>query len=116
MRDFIRVLQNWMQRIVSETEDEAAAVSFRTITSNTSLAKSDRYVLADSTNNNVTVTLPDAATVIGCDFIVKRLNTGGYSLTIATVSGTIDGAVTWNIPAQYMSFTFKSDGADYWIV
>ena len=116
MRDFIRVLTYWMQRMVAETKDEAAADSFYTVTTNTSLAQSDRYILVDTSVDHITITLPDAGDVPGRDFIIKRITGGVHSLTIVATSGNIDGAASQSMPTQYMSFTFKSDGTDYWIV
>lgn len=77
----------------------------------------NKYWFADTTAGNVTVTLPDAtgqtADII---YTVKRISAGANTLTVATDGGNIDGAATFSIPTQYASYSFVSDGANYWII
>jgi len=115
MRDFIRVLYNWMTLLTSETVEESGATAFSTVTVSTTLGPVDGFVLVDTTAGNITITLPDATTVLGREFTVKRSTAGANTLTVATVSGNIDGGSTALIPAQYTALRFKSDGTDYWV-
>jgi hypothetical protein len=76
-----------------------------------------KYWFADTTSGNVTVTLPDATTVTADTvFTVKRISAGANSLTVTTGGGNIDGAASHSIPTQYASYSYVSDGANYWII
>jgi hypothetical protein len=76
-----------------------------------------KYWFADTTSGNVTITLPDAAEVTpDTPFVVKRVSAGANSLTVQTGGGNIDGAATKSMATQYDTFTFVSDGTNYWIV
>ncbi len=76
-----------------------------------------KYGFADTTSGNVTVTLP-AADEVTADtvFTVKRISGGSNTLTVTTGGGNIDGAATHSIPTQYASYSYVSDGTDYWII
>jgi hypothetical protein len=77
----------------------------------------NKYWFADTTGGNVTVTLPDATTVTADTiYTVKRTTGGSNTLTVATDGGNIDGVSTHSIPAQYASFSYVSDGTNYFIL
>jgi hypothetical protein len=113
MRDFIRVLEDWMRRISSESNREAAALAFVETDVDLSLGPADGFCLASTDISNITITLPAANTVFGREFTVKR-KTSGRTLTIDTVSGEIDESASTTINSRYDSLRFKSDGTDYW--
>lgn len=76
-----------------------------------------KYWFVDTSGGNVTITLPDASDATpDTAFVVKRTTGGVNTLTIATGGGNIDGAATKSMPTQYDTFTFVSDGSNYWIV
>lgn len=76
-----------------------------------------KYWFADTTSGNVTITLPAASeTTADTVFTVKRVSGGANSLTVTTGGGNIDGAATHSIPTQYASYSYVSDGENYWIV
>jgi len=76
-----------------------------------------KYWFADTTSGNVTVTLPDATTVTADTvFTVKRISAGANTLTVTTGGGNIDGSATHLIPTQYASYSYVSDGENYWII
>jgi hypothetical protein len=76
-----------------------------------------KYWFVDTSGGSVTITLPNAADVTpDTAFVVKRTTGGANSLTVATGGGNIDGAATKSMPTQYDTFTFVSDGDNYWIV
>ena len=116
MRDFLRVMFNWMTRMTSETNIESGAIAFSTVTVSTAIGPADGFVLVDTTGGNITITLPDATTVLGREFAVKRSTAGVNTLTVTATSGNIDGAATFTIADQYSTITFKSNGTDYYIV
>lgn len=116
MRDFIRVLTDWMRRMTSLTYDEMNREAIRTVTSDVVMGPGDGCILADTSGGDIDVTLPDPEQVLGMEFTVKRLNAGGGALTVLTPSGTIDNAASKTITSIYSSIRVKSDGTNYWIV
>lgn len=116
MQDFIRVLGFWMQQITTPSSVEVGATAFSTSTVSTLVGPNDGCILVDTTGGNITITLPDATTVLGREFTVKRKTAGTNTLTVAATSGTLDAAVTLAIVDQYSTVTFKSDGTNYYIV
>jgi hypothetical protein len=70
-------------------------------------------VLADATSAAFTVTSP-AATANNV-FTVKKTDSSANAVTISPASGTIDGASSWVIYDQYSSFTFVSDGTNWFV-
>lgn len=75
------------------------------------------YWLVDTTSGNVTITFPDATTVTADTiYTVKRTTGGVNTLTVTTGGGTIDGAASHSINTQYASYSYISDGTNYWII
>jgi len=116
MRDFNRLLEDWMRRMTSESNQEAGGIAFSEVTVDTLVGFAGGFYLVDTTGGNIAITLPDATLVLGREFVVKRKTAGANTLTITPTSGTIDGAVNLAIVDQYSTVTFKSDGTDYFIV
>jgi hypothetical protein len=86
------------------------------VTAAYSFAGRDKIVLADATGGAFTVTLPDATLRKNQQPItVKRMNGGGNAVTIGSAAGTIDGAATTSLAAQYATKSFVSDGS-VWVV
>lgn len=77
----------------------------------------NKYWFADTTSASVTITLP-AATDVTADIIytVKRISGGANTLTVTTGGGNIDGAASHSIGTQYASYSYISDGSNYWII
>lgn len=116
MREFIRVLGHWMSRMTTETVEELGYTTFTTVTANASVGVPDGVILVDTTGGNITVTVPDAATVKGAEIVIKRTTAGANTLTVATGGGNIDGTATISINVQYRAIRIKSDGANYWVI
>lgn len=94
---------------------------YKTDTDNSQLSFTDGQGnviwFVDTSGGAVTVTLPDATTVAAdTKFTVKRTTAGANALTVNTDGGNIDGAATKSMPTQYDTFTFVSDGTNYWII
>jgi hypothetical protein len=117
MRDFIRVLTVWMQHMTAETHDEKAARYFPTVTVDTLLGPSFRSVLVDTSLGNIIITLPDPSTIIGEEFLVKRITAGFETVTVFVegAAGDIEGLPSAAVAANEC-VRFKSDGTNYWIV
>lgn len=90
-----------------------------TITSNTTLTGNENVILVSATGGNVTVTLPSASSVFnsgnstGVCITLKR--TDG-SVNTVSISGTIDGAGSYPLSAQYKYVTIVSNGTDWSVV
>lgn len=89
----------------------------RSVTAAYSVSGFDKVVLADATGGAFTVTLPNAAFRKNQQpIIVKRLNAGGNAVTIGSAGGTIDGAATVSLAAQYSTKSFMSDGSNWHMI
>lgn len=77
----------------------------------------DKIVLANATGGAFTVTLPDATLRKNQQpLIVKRTNAGGNAVTVGSASGTIDGAATQSLAAQYATLSVVSDGTNWHLI
>ena len=76
----------------------------------------NKYWFIDTTGGNVSVALPAADEAVSKIYTVKRKTGGANTLTVTPVSGTIDGAASHSITAQYESYSYFSDGNNYWII
>ena len=70
----------------------------------------------DATAAGRTLTLPSAVGVVTFRFTVRKLDSSGNAVTVATTSSqTINGSTTYSLATQYKYVTVESDGAN-WIV
>jgi len=76
----------------------------------------NRTVLLDPTAASITYTLPSADAAIGLMFHVKRTTGGANNAIIVPRSGSIDGAASINLVAQYDARHIQSDGSTYWVL
>lgn len=77
----------------------------------------NKYWFVDTTGGNVTITLPDAREVTADTiFTVKRTTAGANTLTVTAGYGNIDGAASQTINTQYASYSYISDGENWWII
>lgn len=116
MRDFVRVLSDWMVRMTTETSEELAYESVSTITADTSAGEADGMFLLDTTSSDVVLTLPDPAEVLGKEYVAKRISGGSYQAVVTAAAGSLEQSAALYLMDQYTSYTVKSDGTDYWIV
>lgn len=72
-----------------------------------------RKVLANAAGGALTVTL--LAPTDGAEVVVKKIDATANRVTIATPSGSIDGAGTQWTETQYQSFSLFSNGTVWWI-
>jgi hypothetical protein len=90
-----------------------AHVNVTTVTGSTTLVTTQSGVVLVDNAAAATVTLPDASASTGLSFTVKRLTAN--AATVASAGGTIDGAATQALAAQYDFITVVSDGANWYI-
>jgi hypothetical protein len=88
----------------------------RTVTTTYAVKIADHTVRADATGGAFSVTLPTAVGVAGKRYVVKKIDSSGNAVTVATTSAqTIDGAASYSLATQYKFVVVESDGAN-WIV
>lgn len=83
-------------------------------TSNYTLINTDKVIAGDAATAAITITLP--AHVTGTEYTIVKADSSANKVTIATTSGTISGAATYDLTAQYMFITVISDGTNWLII
>jgi hypothetical protein len=74
----------------------------------------DQVVFANATSAPLTVTVPTiAAGNAGRQLVIKKIDT---TVNTVTISGSIDGALFYELNGPYQSVTLVSDGSTYWFV
>jgi hypothetical protein len=78
----------------------------------------DEVLFYDATGGNSAAVLPDATAWDGRTVIVKRTDTSANTLTLTSAAGNIEGGVSFIIAggASRFSYTFCSDGTDWWVI
>lgn len=85
----------------------------RTVRADYTLDVTDGLVLADATDGNIVILLPDPARAQGLVFTVKKKDP---SINIVEFLVEIDGVPGRFIGGQYEGFTVQSDGTAYWLL
>lgn len=105
----------WME-IGSYSQVATKAINNTTSTTY-SIDPTNYFLTVDATSNNITVDLPGATSVRGRQFIIKRKDNTGNTVTIdPTGTETIDGSATYSLSSQYQSVTLFSDGTEWWVI
>lgn len=87
-----------------------------TVTGNYTVLRTDTTIYADASGGGITITLPDATTVTGLEWRIKRINASGGSVTVVdAVGNNIDDVTSYKMTLNLTSRTFHSDGTQYWI-
>lgn len=88
-----------------------------TETSVTLTAGNKRIILADASANDITITLPPAASSLDVPYTVKKIdNTTNNVIIEGDTTDTIDDDLNQVIRDQYEAITMVSDGAEWFIV
>jgi len=91
------------------------ATRVHTVTSNTTLGADHHVVLVNASDGSRTITLPDATTCAGRQYIIKKIDSSSNTVTVSPQSGqTIDGQSSVNITAQYGIVRVVSDGSNWY--
>ena len=72
-------------------------------------------ILLDATSNNIVATLPSAVGRTNVIFTIKRIDNAGFSVTINSGGGTIDGQTSIGM-SGYNSYKFLSNGTNWFIL
>lgn len=79
--------------------------------------QADGVILVRCLTANITISLPDAATMPGHLVLVKKTDPTAYTVTLDASGGDhIDGAAGQTITTQYGRVGVLSDGVGWWIV
>lgn len=90
---------------------------YRTITASDTATQADGLILADCSAGNITLSLPDAATMPGKLLTVKKADVTAYTVTVDANGGDeIDGLGGVTLERQYTRFGLMSTGAGWQIV
>lgn len=76
----------------------------------------NKYWFVDTTSGPVTVPLPAASETTPDTVYTVKIVAGGNTCTVTPDSGNIDGAASYAISTLYASYSFVSDGSNYWII
>ena len=89
----------------------------RRVTASGDATQADGVLLVDCHAGNVTISLPDAATMSGHMFIVKKVDSTAYTVTVdAWLGQEIDGAGGQTITTQYGRIGIVNNGVSWWII
>ena len=85
------------------------------------IAESDYTILADTTNNVITITLPHPAEHVGRILVIKKINSNKYKLNsnllkIKCEESTIDVSESLTVKYNYSTRTLQSDGHNWWVI
>lgn len=102
--------------VTAGTVGWGAAGAARTVVTKTTTytAVTGDIVLASASGGAWALTLP--AVTAGATVTVKKTDSSANAVTVTPASGTIDGASTLVINAQYDSFDVVADGTNWWIL
>jgi hypothetical protein len=96
-----------------------SGVSYRTDskTANYTATAADYTILTDATAGAITISLPDASSLSGKTYIIKKTDSSANAVTIdPNGSQTIDGAATYTLAAQYKYVTVQAYGGNWLII
>jgi hypothetical protein len=99
--------------------DGSLAMAIKTITTTTyTVTGTDNTILANTTSNAITITLPASGGFAGRIYTIKKIGTGGIDnqLTITPASGTIDGGASYVIYNDWTYVTLQTDGSNWYII
>jgi hypothetical protein len=95
----------------------AFSTKVTTVTANTTLNNTYHIVLANATNNAITITLPNATSCAGRQYIIKKIDSSTNAVTITPQLGqTIDDQASISITTQYDLIRIVSNGTNWYII
>lgn len=92
-----------------------ALANSRTITASTvTLANDDKYVVCNTASNNVTITIPTAATRKGKHFIIIKSSASNTLTVTRSGSDTVYGQTSIKVSRKFEGVELVSDGGTAW--
>jgi hypothetical protein len=103
---------------ITRVQTSQTAYTIKTISSTTYAAtEADSVLLVNAASDNIAISLPQASTVLGKRFDIKKIDSSAHTVTITTYGAeTIDGSTTQLLANQYTSLTFVTDGSNWYII
>jgi hypothetical protein len=99
---------------VAVSVNDRNVFSVATKTANYTILSTDHTIRVDATGGAVTITLPDAGTVSGRVFCVKKVDLTSNAVNIATTSAqTIDDETGVAVYLKGTSITVQSNGTNW---
>ncbi len=126
-KDFFNVIYAKIGRAMQDNDTEEQAQlhgelirllmgnydSIELITASTNMKVGKIAYYVDTTSGDVPLKFPDPTTFTG-EFFIKKIVTHQNKIVLSVVTGeTIDDLFVFNIKKRNASFTFKSDGSNY---
>jgi hypothetical protein len=113
----IDAMTYWKKKIGTVFYTTEAEYVVQSKTTTYTAALSDDLILGNATGGAFSVTLPTAVGCSGKRYTVKKTDSSGNAVTVATTSSqTIDGVTTKALGTQYQSVAVVSDGANWQVV
>lgn len=86
-----------------------------TVSANTTLDSRYGLVLVDCSGGNRTITLPTAASSPNFNYVIKKIDSSGNSLTVVVSGGgNIDGSASLVTTTQYATFKVKASATNWY--
>lgn len=108
-----------MRRVTDGTMHAIQLEGRRYVSTASSITASwlDHTIDVDATSTGRTITLPSSVGVATFRFTIRKKDSSGNAVTVATTSSqTINGASTYSLASQYKYVTVESDGANWMVV
>jgi hypothetical protein len=84
------------------------------VSSNYAALGTDDHIRVDATSGNITVTLPDAAAILGKKYVIKKVDVSANLVNIQTsLAQTIDGLTVQQLLTQYETISIVSTGVTW---
>lgn len=96
---------------------KGVASGIATKTTAYTLTATDHTVLCHAQTGAFTVTLPSAASLAGREYVIKKIDTSGNSITVTPSSGqTIDTAANYSLATAHKYVRLQSDGTNWFVI
>jgi len=108
----------WAPSSTFDIVNGSIAVTYTTKTANYTATANDHIILVDATSGAVTITLPQASTVPGREYFIKKIDASANAVIISGYNGTeqIDGQTTISTTLEYQSYTLICVGTQWFII
>jgi hypothetical protein len=109
-----------MKKTAATLADFALIVnSIRTETTNYTAVTADETILVNAAGGNVVITLPNATSIKGKKYNVKKIDVTGNTVQVISAGGTVDGnaaATGVSGTLSWQGWVFQSDGTNWYII
>lgn len=96
------------------TVNGSISYPIRTVSATDGFGVTDYYILCNNTSP-INMTLPAPTGLAGRTYSLMKINAAAASITINTVSGSINGSATQTVTSQYSARLFYTDGTNWFM-